>query len=143
MWQNQAILTDTVLVLDGRLGELGRMVAEVAGFCRDHGLAEEVEFDLDLALEELFTNSLRHGGCEGIAGAVRICLHRAPDGVWVEYADRGRPFDPLTAPSPDVDAALEDRTTGGLGVHLVRQTMSDIEYQREDGWNRVRMRRPF
>ena len=38
---------------------------------------------------------------------------------------------------------LEQRPLGGLGIHLMRQIMRDIEYHRVDGWNRIRMRRPI
>jgi serine/threonine-protein kinase RsbW len=105
-------------------------------------LGDAVEFDLNLVLEELFANAVNHGGCDGMEDAVQVRLQLLGDGVHVEYSDRGRPFDPLSAPEPDLDASLEDRKVGGLGVHLVRQIMRDLEYRRADGRNRITMRRP-
>jgi len=131
------------LVLDGHLSELAGLTAEAERFCRAHSLPVDVEFDLHLALEELFVNSLRHGACEGLAGAVEVRLSLVPDAVVLEYADRGASFDPTQAPEPDVTAPLAERAGGGLGLHLVRQIMRDIEYHRVDGWNRLRMRRPI
>ncbi len=142
MWHNQAILTETEFVLHGRLGELVRLAAETARFCREHSLGDEVEFDLNLVLEELFTNSVNHGGCAGMENAVQVRLQLLNNAVQAEFADRGRPFDPLTAPEPDLQAGLEERSVGGLGVHLVRQIMRDLEYRRAGGWNRLTMRRP-
>ena len=92
---------------------------------------------MNLALEELFTNALRHGGCEGMQQAVRIRLERDGDGVRVEFCDRGRPFDPAGAPPPDPGRI------GGLGIHLVRRIMRDFQYQRAGDWNRITMRRPY
>jgi serine/threonine-protein kinase RsbW len=92
---------------------------------------------LNLALEELFTNAVQHGGCEGMERAVKIRLEAAGDGVQVEYCDRGTPFDPANAPAPDVSRI------GGLGVHLVRNIMRDFKYQRAGEWNRITMRRPY
>jgi len=137
------VAQSTNLVLDGNLGELERVTAEAARFCRQHGLDGDVEFDLNLVLEELFTNTVRHGGCEGVEGAAEVLLAMLPDGVRLEYADRGTPFDPLAAPRPDLTAPLEDRRIGGLGIHLMRQIMRDFEYQRSNGWNRTSMRRPI
>jgi anti-sigma regulatory factor (Ser/Thr protein kinase) len=131
------------LVLDGNLRELERLTAETARFCRDHGLDGEVEFDLNLVAEELFTNSVRHGGCAGVEGAAEIRFAILPQGVELEYADRGAAFDPTSAPPPDLAAPLQERPAGGLGVHLMRQIMRDFEYRRWNGWNRVRMRRPI
>ena len=127
------------LVLDGNLAELARLTAETARFCRQYALGDDLEFDLNLVLEELFVNSVRHGGCK----TVEFELAMMPDGVTLEYADRGPAFDPTQAAAPDVTAPLEDRPIGGLGLHLVRQIMRDIEYHRVDGWNRIRMRRPI
>src|SRR5262249_39267062 len=110
--------------------------------CKEQSLDDQAEFELNLVLEELFTNALTHGGCAGMESAVHVRLERRGDGVHVDFRDRGRAFDPLSAPEPDLEASLEDRGVGGLGVHLVRQIMRDLEYRREDGRNRITMRRP-
>ena len=143
--QNQAIPTEAHFALDGALGELGRLAAETAGFCREHSLASVVEFDVNLVLEELFVNAVRHGGCEGIPDAVVIRLQLNDHGLRVEFSDRGRAFDPTaaSAPSADIAAPLAARRPGGLGIHLVRQIMGDLEYHREGEWNRLIMRRPI
>jgi len=131
------------LLLNGNLKELARLTTETTRFCRQHSLGDDVEFDLHLVLEELFTNSLSHGACRGAEDIAEFQLSNDPDGVTLEYADRGAPFDPTTAPAPDLAAPLRDRPAGGLGIHLIRQIMRDFEYQRLDGWNRLRMRRPI
>jgi len=141
LWHNQAILIETEIVLQGRLGELPVLVAGVAGFCRQHSLPDDVEFDLNLVLEELFTNSIGHGGCAGMEDAVHVRLRLLDTAVAVEYADRGLPFSPLTAPVPNLEASLDERALGGLGVHLIRKIMRDIEYCRDGDWNRTTMRR--
>jgi anti-sigma regulatory factor (Ser/Thr protein kinase) len=131
------------MVLNGNLRELARLTAEIEQFCGLHGLAEDVEFDLVLVLEELFVNSVRHGGCEGVEDAAEVRLTMLADGIALEYADRGTPFDPTKTPVPDATAPVEERLAGGLGIHLMRQIMRDFEYHRLDGWNRIRMRRPI
>ena len=133
--------TDSLL-LDGKLTEIPRLTAETARFCRQHSLGEEVEFHLNLVLEELFANAIRHGGCEGMRDAASVQLEMLVNGVAIEFADRGVPFDPTTAPAPELDAPLETRLVGGLGIHLVRQVVRDLRYERVEGWNRLTMRRP-
>lgn len=115
----------------------------MARFCRENNLSEDVEFEMNLTMEELFANAVRHGSCRGVPGVVRIRLDRTSDGVRAEFADRGAPFDPTGAPAPDLEAPLDERPTGGLGLHLVRQTMRDLEYRRVDGWNVLTMVRPI
>jgi serine/threonine-protein kinase RsbW len=130
------------LLLDGKLSELSRLAAETARFCLEHALGEDVEFELNLVLEELFSNAVRHGGCEGLPDATSVQLEMQTGRVAIEFADRGTPFDPTAAPTPDLEASLEERQTGGLGIHLVRQTVRDLRYERVNGWNRLTMWRP-
>jgi len=139
----KAIAGETEFMLDGDLHELRRLAASVDGFCHERGLADGVAFDLNLALEELFVNAVRHGGCDGMPNAARVRLQLREDGVAVEIADRGAPFDPTAAPAPDLETPLEERPSGGLGIHLVREIMRDVRYTRAGGWNRVTMRRPL
>ena len=116
-------------------------MSAVAEFCREHALDGSVEFDLNLVLEELFTNSVRHGGCAGMPDAARVRLRALPDAIEVVYSDRGDAYNPLDAPQPDLAAPLMDRQAGGLGVHLVRQIMSGIHYRRSDDRNELTMLR--
>jgi anti-sigma regulatory factor (Ser/Thr protein kinase) len=68
-------------------------------------------------------------------------LEREADGgVRVEFADRGSAFDPEAAPEPDLAAPLTERKIGGLGLHFVRSLSRIVEYRREDGWNRLKLR---
>jgi len=130
-------------MLDGDLGELRRLSASVESFCRERRLGEDVAFDLNLALEELFVNAVKHGGCEGMQNAARVCLQLDDGAVAVEIAYRGLPFDPTTAPPPDLEAPLDERRPGGLGIHLVRETMRGVRYTRAGEWNCVTMQRPL
>ena len=53
-------------------------------------------------------------------------------------ADSGKPFDPLEdAPVPDVDAPIDERPIGGLGIYLVRNMMDDMQYRREGDRNYI------
>jgi serine/threonine-protein kinase RsbW/sigma-B regulation protein RsbU (phosphoserine phosphatase) len=85
---------------------------------------------------------VRHGGCAGKENAVRVRLQLQGDGVHVDYSDHGDAFDPLDVQPPELDVPLEERQVGGLGIHLIRQIMQDLEYHREGEWNRITMRRP-
>ena len=96
---------------------------------------------MNLVLEELFVNAVRHGGCEGMANAARIRMRVDGDRtVQVIFSDRGAPFDLTQAPEADIHAPLSQRQAGGMGIHLVRQIMRDVSYSREGEWNVLTMR---
>ena len=57
----------------------------------------------------------------------------------MEFRDDGRPFDPLSQPTPDLYADIADRPIGGLGVHLIRELAEEVAYARDDGQNILRI----
>jgi len=131
------------LTFNGDLSELARLASEIERFCRVRNLGEDPQLQLTLALDELLTNSIRHGGCKGVPGAVQIRLEPHEGAVHVEFRDRGTPFDPLSVPPPDLTAPLEQRASGGLGLHFVRQMMRHLQYDRCGEWNRLTMELPI
>jgi anti-sigma regulatory factor (Ser/Thr protein kinase) len=139
--QNRQIRESTQFVLNGDIGELSHLAREIDAFCLLHSLADDEAFQLNLALEELFTNTVRHGGCEGVSEAAQVRLELDGPSLRVEYADRGRPFNPTDVTSPDLSVPLLQQQPGGLGIHLLRKIMPRIEYRRDGDWNRLTLER--
>jgi len=106
------------------------------------GLAPAEKDKLDLVLEELLVNVARYA-YQPESGEVELAY--AVDGagaLMVEISDKGRVFNPLEEPAPDLTRALADRPVGGLGVFLVRQLAGSITYRRTEGRNTVSFRIP-
>ena len=49
--------------------------------------------------------------------------------------DKAPFFNPLILPPPDIEADLDDRRIGGLGVYLIRSLMDDVRYQQTNTGN--------
>ena len=128
--------------MNGDLHQLQQLTSGVEEFCAHTPRPEGAAFQLNLVLEELFVNALRHGGCEGLENAVRIQLRALPDGIRVIFRDRGAPFDPTTAAPADLLSPLDQRPYGGLGIHFVREIMRDLHYRRDGTWNQLDMLLP-
>ena len=109
--------------------------------CARRGLPRHIAPRLSLALDELLANILSHGGGELKAVPdIRLRLWLENGQLVTALSDSGPPFNPLDAPPPALDLDLDDKPIGGLGIHLVRQLIDDIQYRREDGYNRVTLR---
>jgi serine/threonine-protein kinase RsbW len=93
----------------------------------------------ELALEEVFINVVVHGSPAGTVPMVEVSLILADGSLTMTVEDDGPEFDPLSLPPPDVDADLEHRPVGGLGVFLVRQMMDAVSYHRVGARNQLRM----
>ena len=124
----------TSLELKNDLAELSRLVETIEAFGADHGLPPDAVMQLNVALEEIVTNIIEYG-FDGGGHTIRIQFSMRGERLTVTVADDGRAFDPLARADPDVAAALEDRPIGGLGIHLVKTMMDDVEYARVDGHN--------
>ena len=94
---------------------------------------------LDLVLDELLTNTISYGYADEAEHWITIRLSWQPDKLTVELEDDARPFNPLERATPDLNVPLEERSIGGLGIHLVRHMTDRAEYQYSHGKNRLRL----
>jgi anti-sigma regulatory factor (Ser/Thr protein kinase) len=102
--------------------------------CQEHQIPDETVFDLKLAVDEACTNVITHGYKGMDPGSIILSFRIESDRILVQITDFGHVFEPADAPKPDVEAALEDRPLGGLGLYLIYQLMDNIDYQSsEDG----------
>ena len=123
------------LALKNDLASLPEMVAGITEFGRQHRLTEDVLSSVNLVLEELVVNIISYAYTDGKKHEIMVHLDKVGKEIVLRVRDDGKPFDPLQAPEPDLDAKLEQRPIGGLGMHMVRTLASSIEYERKEGWN--------
>jgi len=120
------------------LGELERAFRLADKFARERRLGETAVYLLNLAVEEIFTNIVKHGARGG--GDIAIALDVAGGELVVEIVEHGaQPFDPTQAPEADVRAPLDERQPGGLGLYMLRKLMDDMTYEYTDGEAHIRM----
>lgn len=106
----------------------------IADCCGRHDVPDKNVFDLKLAVDEACTNIIEHGYKGMDPGSIILSFRVEPDRVLVQITDFGHIFEPTDAPKPDIEAPLEDRPLGGMGLYLIYQTMDNIDYQSsEDG----------
>jgi anti-sigma regulatory factor (Ser/Thr protein kinase) len=112
------------------MGSLDDVFSFAADFEAENGLDDASSYFLDLSLEELFTNLIRHarGGDEieveiGIESGLLI----------LRLTDRDTdPFDGNSLGEIDTTAPLMEREPGGLGIHLVKKMADSLEYDYDD-----------
>jgi len=131
----------TTIALRNDLSEIRTLHAAVNEFGEQHGLSEEVVFDVRLALEEIITNVIRYGYDDEEEHRITVRLGVGGDELTVEELDDGISFNPLNAPEPDTKIPLDEREPGGLGIFLARKAMSDMQYRREQNMNILTMRK--
>jgi serine/threonine-protein kinase RsbW len=116
------------------LVKIGELVTRAAG---DVGLSEEAIYAVEMAVDEACTNIIEHAyGGEG-RGDIECTCQINHDKLTVTLQDRGRPFDPSSVPEPDIEAALEDRQEGGLGLYLIYRLMDEVHFEFTSGSGNV------
>ncbi len=124
------------LRMETTLDELRRIDESIEEFARTESWSPELEFQVKLVFEEIGINIVNHGHGDDGPHEVEIQIVSDMDTITVEITDDARAFNPLTdTPPPDINASLEDRPVGGLGIHLVRTLMDEVHYRRESGKN--------
>jgi serine/threonine-protein kinase RsbW len=113
----------------------------VAEFANSNALAPDEQARILLVLEELITNVAKYGYRNRAAGNAEVLLQIDATHLIVEFIDDGDPFDPLAAPPPDLEAPLEERDIGGLGIHIVRALADEVRYFRLEARNVIQFKR--
>ena len=129
------------LTLANDLAEVARLADAAGKFAKDAGMEPNAVARLLTVLDEVVTNIVTHARL--IDGAtIEVQLDGEADGLDVSVEDPGSAFDPLTdGHSPMLDATVEQRPVGGLGIYLVQHLTQQIDYSRTaEGHNRLRFR---
>lgn len=123
------------LTIQGELREIERACSFAARFCHTRGIDPVHARTLVLILEELITNTVKHGKLAA-GSPITVTLQRSPAGTEIRYQDHGVPFDPNTdVPAPDLSLTITRRPAGGLGWHLIKFYCSRLDYRREGSTN--------
>ena len=99
------------------------------------GLPDALNMSINLALEETVSNVMLYAYPETQSGRVLVEAEKFPERVVFTISDSGKAFDPTEQAEPDLSLSVEDRPIGGLGIHLVRQIMDEIHYERKNDKN--------
>ena len=104
----------------------------------DTGCDEMTKMQIMIAAEEIFVN-IAHYAYDGKPGEVVIAMEimQNPLRFRMRFSDRGIPYNPLEHEDPDITLSAEERSIGGLGIYIVRQTMDDLRYEYSDGQNEL------
>ncbi len=129
----------TIDAVDGALDPVQDFVEEkLSGY----GCTKKTLFQIRLAVEEIFVNIIAYAYRPDIGKAeIRCEVTENPMMVTIEFKDSGKPFDPLQQEEADTSGAMFIEKPGGFGIHLVRNTMDDVEYEYKDGKNILKIKK--
>ena len=129
------------IVLPNDINEVPRLTAFVDAVCEAVGLNPTVTMQMNLAIEEAVVNVMNYAYPRGKKGDVTI--EALSNDVRLKFViiDSGTPFDPTVHADVDTTLSAQERPIGGLGIHLMRQMMDSINYERVNNLNVLTLRK--
>lgn len=119
------------------LGKVGEVVGDK---CREAGFDENEIGDVQLSIDEACTNTIIHGLNKDPEKLFQLVIEWSMGLIEITIVERGKPFNPGEVKKPDLDASLEERDIGGLGLFFVHQLMDEVDFSTsEDGVKTLRM----
>ena len=129
------------LSLVNDLREIGVAATKIEAFCEERSLSPRIAYAVNLSIDEVLTNTISYGYDDEEEHRIGLTLHLQGDSLVIEIVDDGRAFDSSLEREPNLEATLEERSLGGLGLFLVQQMMDDVAYQRRDAFNVITLRK--
>lgn len=132
---DEAIVYQHTLTLTNDLQRVPRLNSFIDEVCEANGFDMATTMQINLAIEEAVVNVMNYAYPAGTKGDITIEAKSNGTEMFFIISDTGKPFDPTAKPEVDITLSAEDRSIGGLGIHLIRQIMSHINYERVEGHN--------
>jgi anti-sigma regulatory factor (Ser/Thr protein kinase) len=104
-------------------------------FFEDNEVDPQAVYRINLALEELITNVIKHGYDDYEPHEIAVRLEVREDVILATIKDDGHEFNPLKQTVNPRQESLEERPIGGLGLKLIKKMLSEMIYRREGDWN--------
>lgn len=125
------------LILKNNVQELHTLAVFLEKLGESWNLYEKTVQQINLALEEAFSNIVYYGFKDHNIHEIVFSFERMPDGIRIVLTDDGIPFDPTQQDEPDTNLSPEEKPIGGLGIFLIKKLMDVVTYKRVQQTNQL------
>ncbi len=133
-------MVKTHMKIDSHLDQIERVGRFIQEAAQDAGFDEMESYACELAVSEACENIILHGYGDDSTGEIEVSVQTEPDNITIELWDDAPTFDPVNCPTK-LDPPIDDPPIGGLGLVIMHKVMDEMEYNRREGRNQLRMRR--
>ncbi|MFC1617188.1 ATP-binding protein [Candidatus Margulisiibacteriota bacterium] len=118
-----------MIKLAADISNLHKFMRYIVDRLTEIGVTGDAVGEIELAAEEVMVNVFNYG-YPGEKGDVEVGVTEKDGQLFIKVIDQGTEFDMTKAAAPDVNAPIEERPIGGLGIYLAKQLMDEVTYQR-------------
>ena len=127
--------------LKSNKSELETLCQKLEKFGKSLRLSKKCILEVNLALDELFTNIISYGFQDDLEHLVKIQIMRENGTLTLCVEDDGIPFNPLATKEIELPCDIESCKIGGLGLHFVKKLMEQVCYERCEGRNKLTLKK--
>ena len=127
------------LIIKNDINELNKVEPFAEELASYSACYQGLAFKLVLILDEILCNIISYAYKDKEEHFIEVEVLLEEKEVKMNITDDGIAFNPLELPEPDIEKPLEERPIGGLGVHIVKNTVKEINYKRIDNKNILSM----
>jgi sigma-B regulation protein RsbU (phosphoserine phosphatase) len=127
-------------VVESRRENIEPLLAQMEAVLEKWEVPLKAARQIEVAFEELFVNVVHYAYPEA-PGNIWVSFGESGGFIIFEIQDEGIPFDPTARPDPDISLPANERPIGGLGIFMVKKSMDEFSYSRQDGKNCVRVKK--
>ena len=129
------------ITLNNDIQEVPQLTDFVNEVCKSVELDKNTTSQITVAIEEAVVNVMNYAYPAGTQGKVKIEATANDERLKFTISDSGTPFDPTAQAEADITLPANKRSIGGLGIHIVRQTMDTVDYERTGDRNVLTLRK--
>lgn len=124
------------LSVEARDEQLAEVQDFVQNLLESAGVPLKVQMQISVAVEEIFVNIAHYAYVlKNGPATVRVSITENPAQLALTFIDRGIPYDPTKAQTPDISLPAAKRRIGGLGIYLTKKLMDEVHYEYRNGQN--------
>ena len=127
------------LSVDSSTKHLSEVRDFVAAHAQKFGLTEKEISEIRLAVDEAYTNIIKHAYKNSPSNPVKIEVGTDSKKIWISILDEGESFKPQEYQAPDILKRIKNKQRGGMGVFLIQKVMDQVQYSRKGNINEIRM----
>jgi anti-sigma regulatory factor (Ser/Thr protein kinase) len=117
------------------INEIKLLIKNLNAFLHSRQIIGWILYAVNIAVEEPLVNIINHGCNQDALQTIKVKVSLNIEDITILLIDDGEAFNPLSIPHLDLRKPPIDRPMGGLGMHLVRNIMQSMWYERKDDKN--------
>jgi anti-sigma regulatory factor (Ser/Thr protein kinase) len=126
--------------MNNQFPEIAKVAKAIDKMAVSRGWSNKIKHDINLAVEEVVSNIIFYAYTDDLQHEILILIEPKLNTVCITINDDGREFNWLNKqPEVNINAPVEEREVGGLGIHLLKKIMDKITYSRTNNTNIVTM----